>query len=203
MLDLPANPCLFPAFSGGRTWEMIRSPLLSESGFSRLCKEIPHEREASGLPLAHTVKCSGLGFCLPSPPGLSYLWHLLPGPCQSQKGAETGRGAGGLGTEPPCRAGLWAGPWSCSGCCVGTTCASGPSSGTPALDASLGCWLQPFSCAPAASLLLTSRLETLLCGEPVWDRHQCFWKVSAYFLLMRGALRSLDVEPSVMGRDLF
>lgn len=45
VLVLTSDLCLFPAFSGGRTWEMIGRHLLSEPSFSRLCKEIFPMRE--------------------------------------------------------------------------------------------------------------------------------------------------------------
>lgn len=53
---------------------------------------------------------------------------------------------------------------------------------------------------PPCRQSFVDHLETLLCEEAVGDCHQCFWKVSAFFLLMHwSSLYSLDMDPPVVG----
>lgn len=128
---------------------------------------------------------------LPEPPlrafpicGISSLDPVRAGKLQ-----RLGGGLGGLGAE-----------LLHSGCCVSTTCALGPSSGTSVRLSGT----QPFSCPPASSPLLTDHLETLFCEEAVGDCHQCFWKVSAFFLLMHwSSLYSLDMDLLSLGCEWF
>lgn len=69
------------------------------SSVSHLRKDIPPGREANGLMLVQTVKCRVLGYDLPALPGLSQLFHFLPGLHPAWEGTEGLTGAWGQEAE--------------------------------------------------------------------------------------------------------